>query len=292
MTDVKLSKSQEIPYDLAVIYGICTGSVTDDLLDIYAEICVVLHNIEYNGHVMELDYIESLLNGQDITTRDAADSVFEVMLTAVEECLNVIGVNINPDIPISLVPSLLNSLLEFDATDTPEPVMAIVDDSEGPVECVCDLLGYYTPTPSDIWLEHITEVDVKCIDAIKYQLRIVIDRLSSLDEGPGDQVKVLRDRAVELKSVMDDITLADISTESSTLEDLYHLHVGSIVDMSPDVAVREIIGLAVMSNESSVNIDRSIDLVLDDLFYEPSERIKVNSQVRELKKSLTGLLYK
>lgn len=292
MTQVKLSTSAEIPYDMAVIYGICTGSVTDELLEIYSEICTTFHNVSYNGHVMELDYIESLLNAQNITTSDAADSVLEVLLTAVEDCLHVVGLSINPDIPIRLVPSLISTLLEFDTTDTPEPVMAIVEDSEGPVECICDLLGYYTQTESDVWLEHITGVEVKCITAIKYQLKLAIDRITSNDLGLGDHGKILRDRASALKSVMDDVTLADISTESSTLEDLYNLHVGSIVDMDSTAAVREIMGLAVMSNESSTSIDQSIDLVLDDLFYEPSERIKVNGLVRDLKRNLNDLLYK
>ena len=287
-----MSTDLEIPYDLATIYSICTGNVTDDLLDIYAEICNTFKNIQYSGHVTEIDYIETLLSSQTIATSDAVDSVLEVLITSVEECLAVIGVTINPDIPINLVPSLINYLLEFDATDTPSHLQAIVNDSEDTIECVCDILGFLTPIHSDVWMEHITGVDVKCITAINYQLKLAADRIETLESEASTDALLMRARVNEVKAIMDDVTLLDVSTESSSLEDLYHLHVSNIVDMDPTQAVKEILSLAAISNESSESMDLAIDNVLDDLFYEPSERIKANSKVSYLKRKIEHLLYR
>lgn len=285
-----MSKGFEIPYDLQTIYGICTDCITDDLMDIYSEMCATFTNLSYSGHVTELDYIESMLISQEISRSFAVDSVLEVMITAAEECLHVIGVSINPETPIALIPKLMAGLLEFDATDTPQFMTAIVTDSEGPVECVCDLLEYITGLSSDTWLEVITDVEVKTIDAIKYQLKLATDKQETLDSEPVDLVVEMRAKSNAVKQVFGDVQLTDISTESSSLEDLYNLHVASIVDMDPDTAVKEILGLAVMSNESATSIDGSIDLVLDDLFYNPTDRIRINSKVSEYKKHIEHLL--
>lgn len=281
-----MSKSFEIPYDLQTIYGICTDCITDDLMDIYSEMCAVFTNLSYSGHVTELDYIETMLISQSISRSFAVDSVLEVMITAAEECLHVIGVSINPETPIAIIPKLMAGLLEFDATDTPQFMMAIVADSEGPVECVCDLLEHITGLPSDTWLDVITGVEVKTIDAINYQLKLASDKQDTLVSEPVE----LRDKSNAVKQVFDDVRLLDISTESSSLEDLYGLHIASIVDMDPDTAVKEILGLAVMSNESSSTVNGSIDLILDDLFYNPTDRIRINSKVNEYKRQIEHLL--
>lgn len=285
-----MSSNLEIPYDLATIYGICNGSVTDELLEIYAEICNSFTNIAYSGHVTELDYIENLLISQNISTPSAADAVFEVIMTAVEECLHVIGVSINPETPIAHVPVIMSSLLEFDPTDTPEFVAAIVEDSEGPIECICDLMEYFSTIDSDTWLGIITGVKDTTISAIKHQINLEVNKQNTLNSDVPTIIADMRTKAQALKEVFEDVSLIDISTESSSLEDLYGLHIASIVDMDQDKAIREILGLAMISNESNSTLDGAIGLVLDDLFYDPADRIKVNSKVNNYKSKISHLL--
>ena len=277
----------ELPYDLSLVLGVCSDRVTDEVLDLYQNICNTFRTSEYIGHIVELEYIDALLESQSITHTDAVDSVLEVLVTGAEECLHILGIGIDPDIPLKPLAVMLESLLDFDVTEFPETIYNIIEGSDDTEECLAEVLGFVTTIETHEWYEYITSVTPEFVQNLR---RVLVEAIDQIEQPVIDQ-ELYRKRKL-LKEANPELSLVDYVTESSSLDDLYTLFEPQLADLSVESAVGEIIALAALADYAPESRLASLDRILEDHVTDDLERVRLNALVRSTKSRYEHVFYR
>lgn len=281
--------SNQLEYDVATILNICGEGISDILSDTLEGICVVFKEVSYSGHIPELDLIEVSLSSHNITYEDAIESVIEVMMTASEECLKLIGVSVNPDIPPPVMLKLLSALVTFDVTEFPQTMMDIVEASEDPVECAVNILDFISSEEINIWYDNITEVEVSFVENIKTLLLEAIDRL------PPEFLEIYPDfnkKRKLIKEIYPENILSDYTTEAKDLNTLIETYSEILCKLPSDVFIKEVVALASLSNDDPNVSLESVDSIIEDFMDDPQERIQYNHLISKTKESLEHVFFR
>lgn len=280
--------SDELPYDLSLIYSICSDSVTNELLDLYQQTCSIFEQSSYTGHILELEHIYQLLSSQAISHSDAIDSVLETMITAGEEALNILGVTINEDIQLSLLNKLLDALLLFDVTEFPSTMFDIVEASEDPIECLAELMNFISVEDTNIWYENIVDVEPFFVDNLRLVLNDAIDKMHDVPLVIDKEFNKRRKQVLEV--VPESITI-DSTTEEKDLEELYDIHHKELQGLSMESSIKEIIALASISKSTPQGRIDALESILDKHIGNPMERLKYNRIIKDTIVNLEHVIY-
>lgn len=280
----------EPPYDVATIYGICNGHITEECMGLYVDLCNVFESVHYMGHLAELDLIEVMVSSQTLSMSEAVQGVNEVLIVSAEACLEVIGVVPDSDIPLPMMVRLCEVLLQFDVTENPGLLHGILDASEDPESCMADLLGEITEYESHEWISQLEQVGSDCIASIRYVLESAIEMNDA--ETPSIEIDptLLKKKAL-LKATLPEATLA-LESSGGSLEDLYERSLKDLVSLDTKEALHQIMGLACISTESRVQKETILDSVIEDYFDDERQRLAIRSSVRHMKDKLEHLLYR
>lgn len=264
-----------------LIVAMVGASVTETLLDRYVELSHLFTEMNYDSHIEELDILYSKLNSQSIDFLMARESIYSIMMAAVNYCLNRSGVEISDDTQLSCTPDLLRYIVQFEPTEDPYHIFTLIDEAEDNVDSICRLLELKTEHDRTFWYDVVTEVNDSTIGAILAILTESIERQDSYDGEKLVTDPELRLRKAILRDTGLESDLGDYVTESSSLNELYDKHIDRFVAMDMDDSIRELVGLGVLSNEGS-NVSSAISGILDDMYFDPLERLEANKRLSKL----------
>lgn len=280
--------SEDLPYDLSLIYSICSNSVSDEMLDLYQQSCNIFEQSSYTGHILELDHIYQLLASQAISQDDAIDSVLEVIITSGEEALRVLGVVVNEDIQLPLLNKLLDALLLFDVTEFPGTMLDIVNASEDPIECLAELMNFITVEDTSIWYENIDEVEPYFVDNVRLVLN---EALSKIQDVPLTIDREFNKRRKQVLEVLPESVTINSVVEEKDLEELYDIHYNELQGLSTESSIKEIVALASISKSTPQGRIESLESMLDRHIDDPLEKLKYNRLIKDTITNLEHVIY-
>lgn len=281
--------TQEIPYDVATILNICGDAVNDEILDRYQSICYLFSELNYIGHVLELDYIEMLLASQAISTTDAIQSVNEVIYTSVEEILHQLGIEIDPDTELHLLEKLLSTYGTFDPTEFPQTILDIVEASEDPIECCAEVLDFITSEDTSVWYNVLADVTPEFVSNIKSVLLNAIDLL------PTTPIQIDREfnkKRKLIKEVLPESELVNYTTESKDLKSYYELYSDRLQSLSDEDAIKELVTLAALAENAPDERLEALESILEEHIPDANERVRYNGILSKIKRDLEHIIYR
>ena len=280
MTDV----NNDIETDDAsqeLLAALTFGQCAPELASSYSRLATILNDVDFTGHIDELELLYTLVNDHNIDTTEVVTSIDAIFRVAVERCLQSVGVALDADTPLAMVEDALGTLLLFDPTDAPAVFTGIVDSSEDSTEALLSILAYVGNYSEEDWFPYIVEVSENTIRRIREISAKEDSRIQSqadlIDSDELNQ-RVARMAALRPDSLGVELARDNVGVGAS-LESLYGCHVERLIDLSTEQAVVELFSLAAISNESYDKLDQSISAALDDLCFEMDDRRKAE-QVR------------
>lgn len=280
MTDV----NNDIETDDAsqeLLAALTFGQCAPELASSYSRLATILNDVDFTGHIDELELLFSLVNDHNIDTTEVVPSIDAIFRVAVERCLQSVGVALDADTPLAMVEDALGTLLQFDPTDAPTVFVGIVDAAEDDVEALLSILAYVGNYDEDTWFPYIVE----CSENTIRRIREISTKEDSRIQSQADLVDSdeLNQRVARMAALRPDSLGIELARDNvgvgASLESLYGCHVERLIDLSTEQAVIELFSLAAISNESYDKLDQSISAALDDLCFEMDDRRKAE-QVR------------
>lgn len=264
-----------------LLAALAFGQCSPELQSSYSRIATILNDVDFTGHIDELELLFSMVNDHNIDTCEVIPSVDAVFRVAAERCLQSIGVALDADTPLAMLEDALGTLLQFDPTDAPAVFVGIVDASEDGIEALLSILAYVGNYSEEDWFPFIVE----CSENTVRRIREISAKEDSRIQSQADTVDPdeLNQRIARMASLRPDSLGVELARDNvgvgASLESLYGCHVERLIDLSTEQAVVELFSLAAISCESYDKLDVSISAALDDLCYEMDDRRKAE-QVR------------
>ncbi|MNQ02246.1 hypothetical protein D3C85_149150 [compost metagenome] len=264
-----------------LLAALAFGQCSPELQSSYSRIATILNDVDFTGHIDELELLFSMVNDHNIDTCEVIPSVDAVFRVAAERCLQSIGVALDADTPLAMLEDALGTLLQFDPTDAPAVFVGIVDASEDGIEALLSILAYVGNYSEEDWFPYIVE----CSENTVRRIREISAKEDSRIQSQADTVDPdeLNQRIARMASLRPDSLGVELARDNvgvgASLESLYGCHVERLIDLSTEQAVVELFSLAAISCESYDKLDVSISAALDDLCYEMDDRRKAE-QVR------------
>lgn len=274
--DEALKDNDDYVTELAV-RTLARDRCSPELEEIYVSLNASLIKSNTTSHLDEMDLLFAMVNDQNIDVTEIVQSLDEVLRISAERSLNICGVELNPDIPIAMLAEIYDIIVNFDPTDLPTVLVDLLDSAEDVDDAFSKLavqLGTYSQTD---WLDQILEINPYftrntrkvCKDAVV---------ANEVDEITMTQDPELLKRLSRLVKTNKNSLGAELGSKDQglgvSLESMYGLNVGRLIDEPIDDAVDHIFSLAVISNASFEDSKHSISACLDDLFYEMDDRRK------------------
>lgn len=251
------------------------GCCTPELESAYVELNGVLTTCNTTSHHDELDFLFGQVSDQNIDNMEVVPSVDTILRMATARSLNNCGVELNDDVPLTMLLEAADIILLFDPTDTPTILVDLVDAAEDPVEAVCMLLAQLGTYELDDWYPQVMAVSDHFTGTVRKYCKEEADRIEQenlVPQGAEDLLlrlsRLVKQRKDSLGAVLgaENIGLG-VSTES-----LYAVNVARLIDASVEQATDDIFSLAVISNEAFDVAMESVSACFDDLFYDVDKR--------------------
>lgn len=264
-----------------LLAALAFGQCSPELQSSYSRIATILNDVDFTGHIDELELLFSMVNDHNIDTCEVIPSIDAIFRVAAERCLQSIGVALDADTPLAMLEDALGTLLQFDPTDAPAVFVGIVDASEDGIEALLSILAYVGNYSEEDWFPFIVE----CSENTVRRIREISAKEDSRIQSQTDTVDPdeLNQRIARMASLRPDSLGVELARDNvgvgASLESLYGCHVERLIDLSTEQAVVELFSLAAISCESYDKLDVSISAALDDLCYEMDDRRKAE-QVR------------
>lgn len=280
MTDA-LIESDTDDASQSLIAALAYGQCSPELQSSYSRLASILNDVNFTGHIDELELLFALVNDHNIDTTEVISSVDAIFRVAAERCLQSIGVELDADTPLAMLEDALGTLLLFDPTDAPAVFVGIVDASEDDVEALLSILAYVGNYDEETWFPYI----VDCSENTVRRIREIATKEDQRIQSQEDTVNAdeLNQRVARMAALRPDSLGVELARDNvgvgASLESLYGCHVERLIDLSTEQAVVELFSLAAISNESYDKLEQSISVALDDLCYEMDDRRKAE-QVR------------
>jgi hypothetical protein len=253
-----------------------------ELEEIYVNLNNSLIQSNTTSHLEEMDLIFAMLNDQSMDLTEVVQSLDEVLRIAAERSLNICGVELDPDIPIAMLAEVYDIIVNFDPTDTPTILVNLLDAAEDVDEAFAKLVAQLGTYSEDILMDNILEISpyfTRNVRKVCSEAVIANDVTEITGTSDGELLKRLSRLVKNDKETIGAQMGINNEGLGVSLESLYGVAVGRLIDLPMDDAINQLYSLAVISNESFESATRSISTCLDDLFYEMDDRRKAE-QVR------------
>lgn len=266
------------------------GRASPELILLYLELLQTLHLADFNGHIEEVDLLHSMLSSQSIGTDEVTESVDTIIRTSYARCFSMIGVSISDDIPLDLLCELAEGILLYDTTDTPEYLLNAIDASEDADEAFLKVLEYRTVREIEEWMPYILEVNPACIDRMR---KLAVEGMNNKASANIEIDSMLARRLSRLNALKKDTLGSELIKQGSavgaSLESLYGLYVGKLMDQPLEDSVDDLYSLATLSCESITSAQAGVSTWLDDLCYDVDQRRKAEQISLRLSKEYSEI---
>lgn len=275
--------------DIDTLVTICTGCITDDLLDLYQGYCDIFYEVGFVGHLVELDYIEMRLNAHEITHDEAVAQVTECLLIAAEECLNVLGIEVDPDTPIPLIHTLMEAIVTFDVTEYPQTMLDIVEGTEDPIEFTAALLDFLTVEGEEVWYNHLENVESAFVENVR---AVLVEAIESVpEEFLTIDVDFNRRRKLAL-TVFPSVTLINEVCAPTYLSELLETYTDRLTELDEATYIKTVVGLASVASDPPEALTDAVDAIIDEYLQDPGKRLQHNTMIQGLKQDLAHVIYR
>lgn len=257
-----------------ILAALAFGQCSPELQSSYSRIFSIFEQVDYVGHLDELDLLFAKVNDHNIDSMEVIPALEAIVRVSVDKCLEAIGVAIDGETPIDMVEDVLLCLLQFDVTDSPGVFVGIIDGAEDTLEALLSILAYVGNYSEDDWFRYIVSVSDNTVDRVRQIAAKENERVQSREDTVGTDE--LNRRISALAQARPDslgVALAkDNIGVGASMESLYGCHVHRLLDLSTEQAVVELFSLAAISCESFERVDVTVSAALDDLCYDMEKR--------------------
>lgn len=258
----------------SILAALAFGQCSPELQSSYSRIFSIFQQVDYVGHLDELDLLFAMVNDHNIDSMEVIPALEAILRVSVDKCFESIGVALDGDTPIDMVEDALLCLLQFDATDSPGVFVGIVDAASDSLEALLSILAYVGNYSEDDWFRYVISVSDNTIERVRQIAAKEDERVQSREDTVGTDE--LNRRISALAAARPDslgVALAkDNIGVGASMESLYGCHVHRLLDLSTEQAVVELFSLAAISCESYERVDVTVSAALDDLCYDMEKR--------------------
>lgn len=264
-----------------------------ELEELYVRLNKTLNDCNQTAHLDELDVLLAEMGSQNIDPTEIVTSLDEIMRMAVDRSLNQVGVELIPDISLEMLSEVADTLLLFDPTDLPGLVIDILDSAEDADDAFCKVMDQFGTYEYDEWTPQILQISEHFTSNVR---KVCADAVTSDDVGMEDSSADLLKRLSRLVKANGESLGADLGSKNlglgMSLENLYGLHVGRLLDLPEEQQVDQLYSLAAISSESFESANTAVAECLDDLCYDMDSRRKaeqIRMKVSEVYKPIFGV---
>lgn len=242
------------------------GKCADELAATYKQIAATFQEAGYTGHIDELDLMTGQLLNNKLDPLTVVSEVEEVLRIAADKCLGLLLVQLDDNIDIEMLAEALDILLTFDPTDTPEILLNSINNADTTEESLGKLLATQGTYPEDDWFTVIVSVEPSLMSRITTGLQRSIES-SGVNALPVGSPELLQ-RIARLNKIQPTSLGAELASANTgvgiSLESLYAIHVGNLLELDMEAAITNIYSLAALGEESLEHAQSSISHVIDD----------------------------
>lgn len=252
-----------------------------ELEELYVRLNKTFSDCNFQAHLDELDALMNELGSQNIGPEHVVPSVDEIMRVAGERALNQCGVELVEDIPLEMFCEAADVILNFDPTDTPGIMVDILDSAEDADDAFCKVMEQLGTYEYEDWLPQLLAISDNFTKTVR---KVASDAVTTEDVTTADGAPDLLKRLSRLVKANGESLGAELGSMNlglgMSLESLYGLHVGRLLDVPPEKQVDQLFSLAAISNESFESAITSISECLDDLCCEDVDSRRKVEQIR------------
>lgn len=260
------------------VVELCIGRCADELVITYRKILKSFYDANYTAHLDELETLYCAVNDQNVDPGDVVSSIDDILRMAGDRALGFMQIGLDPDTPIDVYAEILDILLGFDPTDTPDILLHAIENSEDSVDALAQLLELLGTYEAEALHQYIARVGGDFVPNIKRLLNdnISVQTTVEVGETPTDVSMEQRRRLARLVARKPETLGSELGRIGSglgaSMESLYGVHVGTLLDGSMESAIEHLYSLAALSCESFEAAEKGVGACLDDLYYEVDSR--------------------
>jgi len=251
-----------------------------ELEELYVRLNQTLSACHWKAHLDELDALLGELGSHNIGPEQVTVSVDEILRLSTERALNNCGVELNPDIPLEMLAEAADIILNFDPTDTPGVLVDLLDSAEDVDDAFCKIVDQLGTFDYEEWIPQLVQISDGFTKTVR---KVCADAVTTDDVTSEDGSPDLLKRLSRLVKANGDSLGATLGSQNlglgSSLESLYGVHVGRLLDKPVETQVDQLFSLAAISSESFESAQVAIGECLDDLCFE----IDVRRQAEQLR---------
>lgn len=271
-------------YASSTIRTILECQTSDELIALYCQFAITFEKVNYTTHLEELDLLLGLITGQEIDNLTIVPTVEQILRIASERALAQLGVVFDDNIPMDLLAEAIDILLPFDPTDQPAVLKAALDAAEDADIALVRVLTMLGTREEFEWFDQIDDVDVNFVKNLRRVL-VAAEELGEddsthrvLDAEFAKRIsRLTHQKADSMGAIIAKQLEGDVSMEA-----LYIMTVGNLIDASCEKAVDELFSLAAVTRCSFESAIKQVGTCLDDLYIDPVERQKAGGMVADI----------
>lgn len=274
--------------------AILEGRCAPELLTIYSRLSATMSTAGFTGHLEEFDVLTGKIINLDIDDLEVVQAVDEIIRTAADRCLGLLLITVDDDIDLEMLDELMDILLGWDPTDTPSILLDSMAAAESSEEKLAKMLSHLGTYEEDDWIPVLVSVDPDFNKRVDNELKRAMEYMSheTLPEGSPELLK----RVARLNKALPDTLGAELGSMNAgigvSLESLYSIHVGNLIDLSLEAAVTNVYSLAALGEVSLEAATSSVSRILDDLCMDIDDRRKAEQlrlQIHDRFKPIFGV---
>lgn len=275
--------------DLGLITAMVGNSATREVLDIYTDMCMIFNEVNFDGHLDELELLFNKLDSQNISYTEVREAIHEIMMTASEVCLQRVGVEINPDTPLSYMVDILKNIVAFDATLEPDASLAYLEAAEEDIEAICTYLAFRTEHPIETWMEHVVSVNTSTIELMKSSLlkssetlenAVELEEYDATTHLTGEDIELFKKKEL-LKEMDPSLVSVDFVDNAKGFSKLFDEVYRQVNALDQDDYIKEMVAVGAMSTDTDIpSMESKMREILDDIYSSPTDRINANNSLR------------
>lgn len=265
--------------DNEVIITLLSNVSSEELIKLYCSINHSLVNFDFHNHMEVLDLLSITSEASEVDPLDIPLEVDDVIREACRITINECGVHYDDDIPLELLSILLDTIVGFDVTDSPQDLIDRLEVAEDDLDCVLLVLSDSSGYDYEDWMTHIERVEFGVMERMLFLCNEALNE--TLDEGVFTPPTLDRlDKTTLIKSVLPNALEGDVqvSMESLFVNNLSHLE-----ELDVEESVRHLWVYGCLSNEGIASADRCVSDYINMLYFEPTiqeKALKIKNEIR------------
>lgn len=244
-----------------------------ELAGVLSDLDDLLLKYQFNGHDDELQQLYSIAENRDRET--LIDDICFILRTGAYTVLRGMGVELDPEAPFPIVHRVTEVLLGFEGADDYEYLLSILDYDMAPDEVLCEILE----ARSELVFEDFAVVLVKVDPELIARMKKVLQTYEQSVEQARDTKEILQRLNIFHTDNPDSLAVQAMDQgipPGVTMEDLYQVFEDQLVNRPLDKAVKDLVGLSILSGVSTEALSDEIQYFMEDLYPALEDRMNAS----------------